>query len=82
MHVCLLPHPSRACLNTVLKPASHQTSGKLLASVRRSKKDEKKTENVTDHCLCLAYQDSKLMEFCVASIITNHLVTQNLLEDR
>ena len=82
MKVCLLPHLSRACLNTVLMPASHQTSGKLLASVRRSKKDERKTEHVTDHCLCSAYQDSKLMEFCVANNITNHLVMQNLLEDR
>ena len=82
MHVCLLPHPSRACLNTVLKPASHQTSGKLLASVRRSKKDERKTEQVTDHYLCSAYQDSKLMESDVASYITSHVVTQNSLVDR
>ena len=28
------------------------------------------------------YQDSKLMESCVASNIINHVVTQNLLEDR
>ena len=28
------------------------------------------------------HEDSKLMEFCVATNITNHLVTQNLLEDR
>ena len=82
MKVCLLPHLSRACLNTVLKPASHQTIGKLLASVRRSKNDERRTELVTDHYLCSAYQDSKLMESCVASNITNHVVTQNVLEDR
>ena len=82
MKVCLLPHLSRACLNTVLKPASHQTIGKLLASVRRSKNDERRTEHVTDHYLCSAYQDSKLMESCVASNITNHVVTQNVLEDR
>ena len=62
MKVCLLPHLSRACLNTVLKPASHQTIGKLLASVRRSKNDERRTEHVTDHYLCSAYQNSKLME--------------------
>ena len=82
MKVCLLPHLSRACLNTVLKPASHQTIGKLLASVRRSKNDERRTELVTDHYLCSAYQDSKLMESCVASNITNHVVTQNVLEER
>ena len=82
MQVCLLPHLSRACLNTVLKPASHQTSGKLLESVRRSKKDERKIEHVTDHYLCSAYQDSKLMQSCVASNITNHVVTQNLPDDR
>ena len=34
------------------------------------------------HYLCSAYQDSKLMESCVASNITNHVVTQNVLEDR
>ena len=73
---------SRACLNTVLKPAGHQTIGKLLASVRRSKNDERRTELVTDHYLCSAYQDSKLMESCVASNITNHVVTQNVLEER
>ena len=73
---------SRACLNTVLKPAGHQTIGKLLASVRRSKNDERRTELVTDHYLCSAYQDSKLMESCVASNITNHVVTQNLLDNR
>ena len=28
------------------------------------------------------YQESKLMESCVASNIINHVVTQNLLEDR
>ena len=28
------------------------------------------------------YQDSNLMESCVASNIINHVVTQNLLEDR
>ena len=82
MQVCILPHLSRACLNTVLKPATHQTSGKLLESVRRSKKDGRKTEHVTDHYLCSAYQDSKLMESCVASDITNHVVTQNLRDDR
>ena len=29
MKVCLLPHLSRACLNTVLKPASHQDQWKI-----------------------------------------------------
>ena len=35
------------------------------------------TEHVTDHYLCSAQQDSS-----VTSNITNHVVTQNLLDDR
>ena len=44
--------------------------------MQRSKKDERRTEHVTDHCLCL------VIESRVASNITNHVVTQNLLDNR
>ena len=81
MHVCLLPHPSRACSNTVLKPASHQTSGKLLASVRRFKKGREE-DRTCYRPLSMLSIPSKLMESCVASNITNHVVTQNLLDNR
>ena len=81
MHVCLLPHPSRACSNTVLKPASHQTSGKLLASVRRFKKGREE-DRTCYRPLSMLSIPSKLMESCVASNITNHVVTQNVLEER
>ena len=72
MRVCLLPYLSRTCLNRVLKPASHQTSGKQRESVQRSN-DERKTEHSIP---------GKLMESCAASNITNHVVTQNLLDNR
>ena len=43
------------CLNTALMPASHQTSGKLLESVQRSKKDEGKTLHDTEYYLSSGY---------------------------
>ena len=80
MRVCLLPHLSRACLNSV-EPCEPPDQWKRLESVQRSKKDERKTEHVTDHLSVLSLP-SKLKESCVTSNITNHVVTQNLLENR
>ena len=87
MRVCQLHHLSRACLNTVLMPASHQTSGKLLESVQRSKKDERKTLHDTEYYLSSGYQVNQWNSASqVISLITwsreIYLITDNGLIGR
>ena len=56
---CLLKYAGMSPSLTIVfdhsvKACKSSDQWKLLASVRRSKKDERKTEHVTDHYLCSA----------------------------
>ena len=65
----------------MLKTASHQTSEKIaIVSASLKKRDERKTACYRP--LSLLSIRRKLMETCIASYITNHVVTQNLLDNR
>ena len=60
------------------KPPDQWKIAKVSASFKKGREEDR---HVTDHCLCSVYQ-GKLMESCIASYITNHVVTQNLHDNR
>ena len=80
MQVCLLPHLSRACLNSVeaCKPPDQWKIARVSAAFKKGREEDRTCYRP----LSMLSIPSKLMESCVASNITNHVVTQNLLDNR
>ena len=80
MQVCLLPHLSRACLNSVeaCKPPDQWKIARVSAAFKKGREEDRTCYRP----LSMLSIPSKLMESCVASNVTNQVVTQNLLNNR
>ena len=81
---CLLKYAgmSRACLNRVLIEACKPPDQWKIARVSAALKKGREEDRTCYRPLSILSIPSKLMESCVTSNITNHVVTQNLLDNR